>query len=339
MFLQLLVLLLLRFGTTLQDPLPSWNDGPIKEALLKFVEDAEAIPVAERIAVFDQDGTLWVEQPLYTQVFFALDSIKALADKHPSWKNEEPFKTILEGKYHEFKNFTAADIEKIMIATHSGMTVEEYAERVKNWMVTARHPRYDRPFTQLIYQPMLEVINLLKQNQFQVYIVSGGGQEFIRTYAEKVYGIPPQNVIGTAGKLQYHYQEGDPVLKKLPEVLFVDDKAGKPEAINLFIGRRPVAAFGNSVGDQQMLEWTQASPTPRFELLVHHDDPEREYAYGPDSKIGRFSEALMQEANAQGWHVVSMKNDWKEIFSFKSSERTLVPDLKEERDLHPLPSR
>ena len=331
--------LMLRFGTGMQDPLPSWNEGPTKDAIFKFVEDTQAVPVSEKIAVFDQDGTLWVEQPLYTQVFYALDTIKALAEKHPQWKNQEPFKTILEGRYHDFKNFTASDIEQIMIVTHSGMSVEEYAENAKKWFATAIHPRYHRPFTELIYQPMLEVINLLKQNQFQVYIVSGGGQEFIRINAEKIYGIPPQNVIGTTGKLKYHYNEGNPYLEKLPEVLFVDDKAGKPEAISLIIGRRPIAAFGNSVGDQQMLEWTEGGSGPRFELLVHHDDSEREYAYGPDSKIGRFSEALMAQAKKQGWHVVSMKNDWNEIFPLKSSERTLVPDLKEERDLHPLPSR
>jgi len=301
------------------DPLPSWNEGPNKQAILKFVEESARIPVNERIAVFDQDGTLWVEQPLYTQVFFALDSIKALADKHPSWKNEEPFKTILEGRYSDFKNFTAADIEQIMIYTHSGMSTDEYADQVKKWLETARHPRYNRPFTSLIYQPMLEVIHLLKKNDFDVHIVSGGGQEFIRAYAEKVYGIPPQNVIGTAGKLQYHYNEGHPFLKKLPEILFVDDKTGKPESISLFIGRRPVAAFGNSVGDQQMLEWTQGGFPPRLEMLVHHDDPIREYAYGPDSKIGRFSEALMHEALREGWHVISMKNDWKQIFPEESN--------------------
>lgn len=298
----------------LADPLPSWNEGANKQAILKFVEEASKIPVQERIAVFDQDGTLWVEQPLYTQVFFALDSIKALADQHPSWKQEEPFKSILEGKYSEFKNFTASEIEQIMILTHSGMSVDEYNEKAKQWLSTARHPRYKKPFTELIYQPMLELINLLKENQFQVYIVSGGGQEFIRAYAEKVYGIPPEHVIGTTGKLQYHYNEGKPYLKKLPEILFINDKTGKPEDIELFIGRRPVAAFGNSVGDQQMLEWSQSASKPNFQLLVHHDDAIREYSYGPESKIGRFSEALMREAQEQGWHVVSMKNDWKEIF-------------------------
>ena len=313
MHIILIAILALRYALA-TDPLPSWNDGPTKQAILEFVENAESIPVEDRIATFDQDGTLWVEQPVYTQMLFAIESIKDLASQHPVWKEQEPFKWIIEGRTEKFKDFTHSDIKAIIVATHAGMTVEEYTQRVKKWLETARHPRFQKPFTQLIYQPMLEVINLLKEHHFKVYIASGGGQEFIRAYAEQVYGIPLEKVIGTDGKLQYQYNDGNPIMMKLPEILLIDDKAGKPEAISLFIGRKPVAAFGNSTGDQQMLEWSQASPTPHLQLLVHHDDSIREYAYGPDSKIGTFSDALMQEAHQKGWLVVSMKNDWKQIF-------------------------
>lgn len=305
---------------TQPDPLPSWKDRQAKQAIMQFVMETtnpgnnSYIPIEDRIAVFDQDGTLWVEKPVYTQFFFAIDRIKSLSSKHPEWKDQEPFRTILEGNFEKISNFSIQDLEKIIAATHSGMTVAEYKYLVQAWLKNAKHPRFQKPFTELIYQPMLEVIQFLKLHGFQVYIVSGGGQEFIRAYAEKVYGIPPENIIGSAGKVKYEYQKDQPTLFKLPEVLFIDDKSGKPEAINLFIGKLPVIAFGNSDGDQQMLEWTQANNDKNLQLLVHHDDPIREYAYDADSKIGTFTPSLMKEAKKRQWKVVSMKDDWKIIF-------------------------
>ncbi len=307
------------------DVLPSWNDGVAKRSIIQFVKDVtdqanEAyIKPEDRIATFDEDGTLWVEQPLYAQVFFAIDSLKSRAFQHPEWKNREPFKTILSGNLEALQKLSPKDIEHILAFTHTGMTVEEFHQQVSNWLEKAVHPRFKRPFTELVYQPMLEVIQLLRDNQFDIYIVSGGGQEFIRAFAEKVYKIPPSHVIGTASKVKYEYRNGHPVLLKAPSLLFVDDKAGKPEGINLIIGKRPVAAFGNSIGDQQMLEWTQDGPGKRLELLVYHDDAAREYAYGPNSTIGTFTVVLMDEAIKQGWIVVSMKNDWKIIFPWQAT--------------------
>lgn len=302
------------------DPLPSWSDGSVKNAILEFVKDTTQqeslnfVPLQERVATFDQDGTLWVEQPFYAQIFFVIDSIKALAPQHPEWKEKEPFKSILAGNLDIIKTLKIGDVEQLVAETHFGITIDEYQQRVRNWLAKAVHPRFNKPFTELIYQPMLEVIQLLKNHGFKIYIVSGGGQEFIRAYAEQIYGIGPEHVIGSAGKVKYEYQNGQPVLMKRAEMLFVDDKGGKPEGINLIIGRRPYAAFGNSVGDREMLEWTQAGKGKRLELLVHHDDAEREYAYGSESKIGTFSEALLEEAKQKNWIVVSMKNDWKTIF-------------------------
>lgn len=263
----------------------------------------------DRIAVFDQDGTLWVEQPIYTQFFYALDTLKA----QPQLKNEEPYRTILGDRPDAIENLTLQDIEKVIAKTHANMTVDEFQANVRAWLDKAVHPRFKRPYTELVYQPMLEVMQYFKANGYKIYIVSGGGQEFIRAYAEKVYGIPPEQIIGSAGKVKYEYQNGNPALVKQPEVLFVDDKGGKPEAINLFIGKRPVAAFGNSDGDRQMLEWAQSSGKS-LQLLVHHDDPIREYQYDTDSKIGTFSRPLMEEAAEKKWIVASMKNDWKVIF-------------------------
>jgi phosphoglycolate phosphatase-like HAD superfamily hydrolase len=307
----------------LTDPLPSWTDGPAKQAIVAFVNattdkaSPKFVPPEERIATFDQDGTLWVEQPIYTQVTFAIERVAALASKHPEWKEQEPFKAILTRDREAMAKFTLQDIEKIIAVTHSGMTVEEFQAIVKDWLAKAEHPRFKRPYTECIYQPMLEVMQHLRANGYKTYIVTGGGQEFVRVFAERVYGVPPEQVIGSAGKVKYEYGKDDkPLLVKLPEVLLLDDTTGKPEAINLIIGRRPVAAFGNSIGDQQMLEWTQAGDGARLMMLVHHDDAEREYAYGPDSKIGTFSEALMTEAKKRGWTVISMKNDWKRIFAF-----------------------
>jgi phosphoserine phosphatase len=306
------------------DPLPSWNEGPTKQAIVEFVKattdqaSPKFVPPEARIATFDNDGTLWVEQPIYTQVTFAIDRVVALAPKHPEWKEQEPFKAILGRDREAMAKFTLQDIEKIVAVTHSGMTVEAFAGIVKEWVAGAKHPRFKRPYTELVYQPMLEVMKYLRANGYRTYIVTGGGQEFVRAIAESVYGVPPEQVIGTAGQTKYGYgKDGKPTLVNVPKVLLIDDKAGKPEAINFFIGRRPYAAFGNSTGDQQMLEWTQGGDGARLMVLVHHDDATREYAYGPTSKIGSFPDALMAEAKKRGWVVISMKNDWKRIFAFE----------------------
>jgi hypothetical protein len=283
-----ILLTLLCLSLEAYDPLPSWNEGSAKKRIVDFVNHAvQTVPEENRIATFDEDGTLWVEQPAYTEFFFARDTSK----------------DVKPGEY------TKEEVAKLVVETHSGMTVDDFQLQVSKWLETAVHPRFKRPFTELVYQPMLEVMNYLKDNKFSVYIVSGGGQEFIRTFAEKVYGLPPSHVIGSAGKVKYEYREGKPVLMKLPELLFIDDKGGKPEGINLIIGKRPIIAFGNSDGDRQMLEWTNG-----LQILIHHDDAEREYAYGPDSKVGTFSNALMDEALKNKWIVVSMKNDWKTLF-------------------------
>jgi phosphoglycolate phosphatase-like HAD superfamily hydrolase len=303
------------------DPLPSWNEGQSKHAILQFINDTttpgskDYVSLEDRIAVFDQDGTLWVEQPLYTQFFFAIDAIKDLVSKNPEWKSREPYQAILESNLEKVKNFTIQDVEKIIVLSHANMTVREFQENVSSWLSKAIHPRFKKTYTELIYQPMVEVIKYFSAHGYKVYIVSGGGQEFIRTYSKKVYGIPSEHIIGSAGKVKYEYNNGKPKLLKLPEVLFIDDKNGKPEAINLFIGKIPTAAFGNSDGDQQMLEWSQSTKGKSFQLLVHHDDPVREYKYDIDSKIGTFSQTLMKEAYKKGWVIVSMKNDWKKIFS------------------------
>jgi hypothetical protein len=303
------------------DPLPSWNEGPAKKAILDFVRTAtgkdspQYVPPEQRIATFDQDGTLWVEQPIYTQVTFALDRVKALAPKHPEWREKEPFKAILNGDREAIAKFTIQELEGIVAETHTGMTVDEFNAIVKDWLATAKHPKFKRPYTECIYQPMLEVMKHFRANGFKTYIVSGGGQEFIRVYAEAVYGVPPEQVIGSAGQTKYVVgPDGKSELMKLPKVLLIDDKGGKPESINLFIGRRPVAAFGNSDGDREMLEYTQDGGNGRLMMLVHHDDAKREYAYGPKSKIGTFSDELMAEAKKRNWTVISMMNDWKQVF-------------------------
>ncbi len=306
------------------DPLPSWYDGAAKRAIVDFVEKVtregtpDFIPPAQRVATFDNDGTLWVEQPIYTQVVFAVDRLKLLAADNPQWRTTEPYRTILTGDKAALASFTLQDYEKIVAATHSGISVEEFQAVVKQWLATAKHPRFDRPYTELVYQPMLEILWLLRAHRFKTYIVTGGGIEFVRVFAEATYGIPPEQIVGTAGKTKYEYgKDGRPVLIKQPEVLLIDDKAGKPESINLFIGRRPQAAFGNSTGDQQMLEWTQAGGHSRLMMLVHHDDAKREYDYGAKSKVGTFSDALMQEATKRGWSIISMKDDWRVVFPFE----------------------
>jgi phosphoglycolate phosphatase-like HAD superfamily hydrolase len=308
-------------------PLVSWNDGPAKQAVLEFVRatidpsSRNFVPIEDRIATFDQDGTLWVEHPLYAQAMFALDRIRMLAPKHPEWRTTEPFRTVLSGDLTALGSLTEKDWVEIVAVTHAGMNGDAFIELVSKWLQTAEHPRFKRPYTQLVYQPMLEVMEYLRANGFRTYIVTGGGQEFVRVYADRVYGVPPEQVVGSSIVTQYQISGDEPVLMRLPKPFFIDDGGGKPVGINMFIGRRPYAAFGNSDGDGPMLEWTSAGTGARLGMLVHHDDPEREYAYGPggalpDTKVGIFSDALMAEAKHRGWTAISMKNDWKRIFPF-----------------------
>ena len=306
-----------------QDPLSSWNDGPTKQAIVAFVAKVskegspDFVPPAERIATFDNDGTLWCEQPMYFQLFFALDRVKTLAPQHPEWKTKEPFASLLKGDVKGALAGGEHAILEIIVATHAGMTAAEFEKIVADWIATAKHPKFKRPYTECIYQPMVELLAYLRANGFKTFIVSGGGIEFMRPWTEKVYGIPPEQVVGSSIKTKYEMRDGKPVLMRLPEMNFIDDKAGKPVGINEHIGRRPIAAFGNSDGDQQMLEWTQAGSGARLMMLVHHDDAAREFAYGAESKIGTFSDALMVEAKKDGWTVISMKDDWKTIFAFE----------------------
>ena len=304
------------------DPLASWNDRPTKQAIVSFVEKTttpgspQFIAQSERIAVFDNDGTLWAEQPLYFQLLFAVDRVKALAPQHPEWKTEEPFAALLKGDMNAALAGGEPAIVKIMMASHAGMTTTEFEQIVKDWLATAKHPRFKRPYTDLVYQPMVELLGYLRANGFKTFIVSGGGIEFMRPWAEAVYGIPPEQVVGSSIKTKFELRDGKPVLVRLPEVDFIDDKAGKPVGIHSHIGRRPIAAFGNSDGDRQMLEWTQAGDGARLMVLVHHDDAAREWAYGAESKIGTFSDSLASEAARNGWSVVSIKDDWKRVFAF-----------------------
>jgi len=311
-------------GQAQSDPLPSWNDGPAKQAIVDFVKattdevSPRFVPPAARIAAFDQDGTTWVEQPMYTQVLYCLERVPVLAKAKPELKDVEPFKTVLSGNREAMAKLTMPDLEKILAATLTGMTVEQFGAPVKDWLATAKHPRFKRPYTELVYQPMLEVMKFMRANGYKTYFVTGGGQDFVRVYSESVYGIAPEHVVGTAGGTRFGYDKsGRPMLTKEARLLLNDDKAGKPEGIHLMIGRRPVAAFGNSIGDKQMLEYTQAGDGARLMMLVHHDDATREYAYGPTSKVGTFPDALMAQAKKQGWVVISMKNDWKRIFAFE----------------------
>src|SRR5213594_153235 len=311
--LLLCALLLAGFDAHAQiDPLPSWNDGPAKQAILEFVKTTtdqaspKFVPPEARIAAFDQDGTTWVEQPMYTQVIYCLERVPVLAKAKPELKDVEPFKTVLSGDREAMAKLTMPDLEKILAATLTGMTVEQFGAQVKDWLATARHPRFKRPYTELVYQPMLEVMKLLRANGYKTYFVTRGGQDFVRVYSESVYGIPPEQVVGSAGGTKFGYDKsGRPMLVKEPKLLLNDDKAGKPEGIHLMIGRRPVAAFGNSIGDKEMLEYTQAGEGARLMMLVHHDDTAREYAYGAKSKVGSFPEALMAEAKRRGWNVIS----------------------------------
>lgn len=306
-------------SSALDDPLPSWNAGAVKTAIVDFVTAVSAeggpdyVAPAERIATFDNDGTLWVEQPFYTQLAFALDRAKALAPQHPEWSTTQPFKAVLENDLKTLVAGGEKGLVELVMATHAGMTTEEFAVIVTDWFKTARHPRLKQPYTKLIYQPMLELLAYLRANGFKTFIVSGGGVEFMRPWTESVYGVPPEQVIGSSIKTEFDVRDGKPVLVRLPEIDFIDDKTGKPVGINKFIGRRPIAAFGNSDGDLQMLQWTTSAPGRRFGLIVHHDDAEREYAYDRDSHIGRLDKAL-DAAPAAGWKVVSMKRDWNVVF-------------------------
>lgn len=305
------------------DPLPSWNNGTIKNNIMQFVQavsdksNPDYVAPEDRIATIDNDGTLWVEQPIYTQVLFALDRIKTLAPQHPEWQQQEPFKSVLN---RQFDKLNAKGLEEIMAVTQSGMSVAAFQTLAKQWLATAINPRFKHHYTELVYQPMLEVMNYLRQHNFKIYIVSGGGQDFMRAFAQPVYGVGPENVIGTTEKTQYVYNNNQPELIKQAAILFIDDKTGKPEGINLFIGKKPIIAFGNSTGDQQMLEWTQSNNRRHLMLLVHHDDKKREYDYGTNSKVGTFSAALMAEAIKNKWQVISMKNDWKVIFPFQKGQ-------------------
>jgi phosphoglycolate phosphatase-like HAD superfamily hydrolase len=305
------------------NPLPSWNDGPVKKAILDFVVRTTAaggpdfVPVAERIATFDNDGTLWTEQPVYFQVAFSMDRVKALAPQHPEWKTLEPFKSVLADDQAALAAMGEKGLLEIMAATHTGLTTEQFTKAVNDWLATAGHPRFKRPYTDLVYQPMLELLAYLRANQFKTFIVSGGGIEFMRPWTERIYGIPPEQVVGSSGVTKFVLQPGRvPVLMKEPKVEFIDDGPGKPVGINHFIGRRPVLAFGNSDGDQQMLEWTAAGAGARFMGLVHHTDAVREYAYDRQSHIGKLDKAW-DEAVRRNWAIVDMKNDWKVIYPFE----------------------
>jgi phosphoglycolate phosphatase-like HAD superfamily hydrolase len=309
-------------------PLPSWNDGPAKQAIIDFVRvttdqaSPKFVTAEDRIATFDQDGTLWVEHPLYTQVVYCLDRVPVVVAQKPELKNREPFKTVLSGNREAIAKLSLRDLEEILIATLTGMPVETFQGEAKKWIESAKHERWNRLYAELTYQPMLEVLQYLRDYGFKTYIVTGGGQDFVRVYAQQAYGIPPEQVVGTAGGTKYGYdKDGKPFLTKEPKLLLNDNNAGKPEGIHLEIGRRPRAAFGNSTGDRQMLEYTGAGDGARLMMLVLHDDAQREYAYGPaqglpDTKVGIFTQALYDEAKKDSWTVISMKNDWKRIFAF-----------------------
>jgi phosphoglycolate phosphatase-like HAD superfamily hydrolase len=312
------------FARAQPDPLPSWNESAAKKSITDFVARVSAqgqpdfTPTAERIATFDNDGTLWCEQPIYFQAAFAFDRVRALAPQHPEWKTKQPFKALLDNDMKALASTGEKGLLEIIAATHAGMTTEEFPKTVLGWIATARHPRFNRPYTELVYQPMIELLAYLRANGFKTFIVSGGGIEFMRPWAEKVYGIPPEQVVGSSGVTKFQIgPDGKPALLKLAKVEFIDDGPGKPAGINRFIGRRPVFAFGNSDGDLQMLQWTAAGSGARFMGIVHHTDAEREYAYDRDSHVGKLDKAL-DEGRAKGWTIVDMKQDWKKVFAFET---------------------
>lgn len=327
--LALFTVLLFTAARAQTDPLPSWADGPVKQAIVDLVKTTtdtaspEFVPPEARIATFDQDGTTWVEHPIYTQVVYCLEQVPALVKAKPELKNVEPFKTVLSGNREAIAKLPTKELLKILAATLSGMTVDVFKVEAAKWIAAAKHPRWNRLYTELTYQPMLEVMRYLRENDYKTYIVTGGGQAFVRVYADAVYGIPPEQIVGSMGGTKYGYDKsGKPILTKEPKLLLNDNDAGKPEGIYMMIGRRPIIAFGNSTGDRQMLEYTKAGDGARLALLVLHDDAVREYAYGPaqglpDTRIGTFSQALYGEAKKDGWMIISMKNDWKQIFAFE----------------------
>lgn len=304
------------------DPLPSWKKGKTKSAILDYVLDVtdtnskNFIPVADRIATFDNDGNLWSEQPAYFQLFFSIDRVKAMASDHPEWKTEQPFKAVLEDDMEELIKQGEHGIFELIMATHAGVTTDEFESIVKDWLATARHPRFDRPYNELVYQPMLELLNYLRANDFKTFIVSGGGIEFMRPWVEGAYGIPRDQVVGSSGKTEFDYNNGNPVIRKLPELDFIDDKGGKPVGIYRFIGRKPVFASGNSDGDLQMMQYAASNSYKSFMLYVHHTDSKREWAYDRESHIGRLDKGL-DEAQKHGWTVIDMKKDWKVIYPFE----------------------
>jgi phosphoglycolate phosphatase-like HAD superfamily hydrolase len=311
---------LLTTAQAAKDPLPSWNDGAAKQSIMDFVKRVNTpgkdfVPEPERIAVFDNDGTLWSEQPLYFQALFIFDRIKALAPQHTEWKDQEPFASVLKGDVKGALVGGEHGLVEMAMATHAGVTTEEFEKVVTDWITTAKHPKTGRLYTEMVYQPMLELLACLRANGFKTFIVSGGGIEFMRPWAERVYSIPPEQVIGSSIKTKLEVRNGMPVLVRLPELNFIDDKAGKPVGIQMHIGRRPIAAFGNSDGDLQMLQWTAAGTGPRFCLYVHHTDAVREWAYDRQSSIGRLDKGL-DEARAKGWTIVDMKTDWNVIYPF-----------------------
>jgi phosphoserine phosphatase len=304
------------------DPLPSWNEGPARQNILSFVAAVtdktgpDYVPPAERIATFDNDGCLWTERPIYFQLLFAIDRVKALASEHPEWKTIQPFKAVLENDMDTLAGAGEKGLLQLVMATHAGNTTEEFSQIVTEWLASAKHPKFKHPYNELVFQPMLELLEYLRANDFKTFIVSGGGIEFMRPWVEAVYGIPPEQVIGSSIKTKFEMRDGKPVLVRLPEINFIDDKEGKPVGINQHIGRRPIAAFGNSDGDLQMLQWTAAGKGKRLMLLVHHTDEQREYAYDRESHIGKLDKAL-DEAEEKGWTVVDMKKEWKAIYPFE----------------------
>jgi phosphoglycolate phosphatase-like HAD superfamily hydrolase len=331
--LLLLILFLISLITFFakSDPLPSWNETASKKAILEFVKatteekSQDFVPQNDRIATFDQDGTLWVEQPIYSQLIYCFDRVKTVVKEKPELKDQEPFKTVLTGNLEAISKISKEDLEKILFATLTGMTTEQFQAEVKEWLATAKNHRWNRPYTEMVYQPMIELLNYLRANGYKTYIVTGGGQDFVRVYSEQVYGIPPEQVIGSSSQTEFSQDSsGKTQLIKEPKLLLNDNYGGKPEGIHLIIGQRPIAAFGNSTGDQQMLEYTKSSPGRRLAMLILHDDAEREYAYGPAqglpaSKIGTFTQELYDKAIKDGWVVISMKNDWNRIFKFDKS--------------------
>ncbi len=301
------------------DPLPSWNDGANKQAIVEFVEavtsegGADFVAPGERIATFDNDGTLWVEHPMYTQLAFALDRVKAMAPDHPEWKTTQPFQAVLENDMEALGKAGEKGLTEIVAATHAGMSTDDFEKTVTDWIATAKHPKFDKPYTELVYQPMLELLAYLRANDFKTFIVSGGGIEFMRPWTEEIYGIPPEQVVGSSIVTEYELVDGVPTLMRTPKIAFVDDKAGKPVGILTHIGKRPLAAFGNSDGDYQMLQYTTAGSGKRLGMFVHHDDADREYAYDRDTHFGSLNKGL-DDAPKEGWHIISMKDDWKQIF-------------------------